>query len=225
MQARKSLIATLALSAAAGSATPALAGSGAGQHGTSQCQRPGDLSYQDAEVEVWAQDAPNAHVNFVACWRATGRTVTALDFDNDCVSASSGCDDVYPKVRKVVRAGSWRALYVDNDASGAAIALADVRAGTTPRPAGYTPRDAPRELVVGRNGVLAWISDYVTKEFRRSRELRLCDTACLKAGAPARRRGRGPKLSRLRLKDGRVYWSDGERTRSAPTESQSGGLR
>jgi hypothetical protein len=63
-----------------------------------------------------------------------------------------------------------------------------------------------------------WISGYLSN-FERSRELRLCAAACRTNGAEARRVARGRKLSGLRLSGGRVYWNDGERTRSAPAGS------
>ncbi|HEY3021434.1 MAG TPA: hypothetical protein VGJ32_14650 [Solirubrobacteraceae bacterium] len=209
-------LAGLALGAVIGPATPVLAGPGQGRGrvGTSQCQSPARVSYHDAAVIVWTQDAPNAHVEFLACRRSTGRTVIALDFDDDCISPSGACEDVSPMIRRVVRAGPWLAMYVD-DQVNAAIGLADLRSGTTPRVEGYVPRDVPHEMVLRRDGLLAWISDYLSTRFKRSRELRICDATCRRYGRRARRIARGRTLSRLRLHDGRVYWNNGKRTRSA----------
>ena len=178
------------------------------------CQPAGTASYRDDQVVVWTQDAPDAHVLFLGCTIATGRTFTALDFDNDCVSASGGCDDVYPTVKRVRRAGRWLALDVESQIHGR-IALADVRAATTPRRGGYRTEDTPREMVLRRAGTLAWITDFVPENLSgRMRALRLCDSRCRASGKPARSIARGRKLKHLRITRGRLFWSDGERTHS-----------
>jgi hypothetical protein len=175
------------------------------------CQPPGTPSYRDDQVVVWTQDAPEEHVLFIGCEVATGRTFTALDFDNSCISASGGCEDVYPRVRRVRRAGRWLALVVESQIFGR-VALADVRAGTTPRAVGYRAEELPRELVLGRDGALAWITQYRA----RTRALRLCDARCRTTGKAARTIARGRKLRKLRIAGRRISWSDGERGHSAP---------
>ena len=196
--------ASAALAALAAALTPTAAGA-------VTCQPPGTPSYRDEQVVVWTQDAPAAHVLFIGCEVATGRTFTVLDFDNDCVSASGNCDDVFPEVKRVKRAGNWLALYVESQIFGR-IALADVRAGSTPRAAGYRTEEPPREMVLGRDGALAWITQYRA----RRRALRLCGARCRTTGKPARTIARGRRLSKLRIRRGRVSWSDGERRHSAP---------
>jgi hypothetical protein len=192
----------------------AAAASAPGADGSS-CQPPIPPSYRDSGVVVWTQDAPHIYVDFVACWRATGRTVTAIHFGNDCVSHSPGvCDDIHPTIRRVKRSGPWLAMYVDNDIH-AGIALSDVEAGTTPRAGGYFAFDEPREMVLRRDGALAWISDDVTSDFESTRVLRLCAAGCRANGREAPRLATGRKLSRLRFARGRLYWSDGTRMHSS----------
>jgi hypothetical protein len=178
------------------------------------CQPPAAASYRDTDIVVWTQDAANAHVLFVGCRRATGRTFTVLDFDNACISASGACDDVYPKIRRVRRSGRWLAMDVESQIYGT-IALADVRGGTTRRQRGYLSASPPREMILGRDGTLAWIADYEPRDSTTtSRQLRLCDASCRAAGTNAPTIARGAKLAHLQIVGHRVIWRDGKRRRS-----------
>jgi len=177
---------------------------------TPKCQPAGPVVHRGADVVVWTEDAPQAHVRYVGCRTATGRTFTVLDFDNDCVSPSGACDDVAPRVRRALRAGRWLTLNVTNGITGV-LTLTNVFTGATPRPAGYRSVEAPREIKLHANGTLAWIAPYVTKGLVRSRRLMVCDSRCRTTGGPARRLARGRRLHDLRVGADRVSWRAGAR--------------
>jgi len=180
---------------------------------TPECQPAGPVVHRGADLVVWTEDAPQAHVRYVGCRTATGQTFAVLDFDNDCVSPSGACDDVAPRVRRTLRAGRWLVLDVTNGITGV-LALTDVSTGRTPRPSGYLAVEAPREIKLHANGTLAWIAPYVTKDFVRTRRLLVCDSRCRTAGGRARLLARGKRLHGLRVGADRVSWRAGDRRRS-----------
>jgi hypothetical protein len=194
---------------AVGAATVALF-AGAASAQTPSCQPAGPVVVRDADLVVWTQDAPQAHLLYIGCRTATGQPFTVLDFDNDCISPTGGCDGVAPRVRRTLRAGRWLALNVTNGINGA-LALADVSAGHAPRPSGYRSVEAPREIALNAKGTLAWIAPYVTKAFTRTRRLMICDTRCRATGSPARVLARGPRLHGLSVDAARVSWRAGAR--------------
>jgi len=184
-------------------------GAGDASSQTPTCQPAGPVVVRDADLVVWTQDAPQAHVLYIGCRTATGRAFTVLDFDNDCISPTGGCDAVTPRIRRTLRAGRWLALNVTNGINGA-VALADVSAGRAPRPSGYQSVQAPREIALNATGTLAWIAPHVTEGFARTRRLMVCDRQCRASGSRSRLLARGQRLHGLRVDGARVRWRDGD---------------